>query len=123
MSALKKISELSKEEEMLLSRHQIENAKEFFYVLHSGRQYVIPVNKDMKKIINKVGLYNFEGVIRFVIDAIYLQVRQRVGDNIELMLSQQIDEGLRKLYTQKLRKDIDGKFNLLEFNDNVIIEK
>lgn len=112
---MEKLDKLPKEKLNLLSQHQIDNSEYWFYVLHQGNDYIIPVDKNMHKIIKKIGLWNFEGAIRSVIDAIYLQVRQRVGDKIELMLSQQIDEGFRKLYSPKLRSKIQERFNLLEF--------
>ena len=118
MAKLEKIGTLPKEKLDLLSQHQIDNSKYWFYVLHQGHDYIIPVDKNMHKIINKVGLWDFEKATQSIIDAIYLQVRQRVGDVIETMLSQQIDEGFRKVYSSKLRKKIEGGFNLLEFDDN-----
>ncbi|MEK6952193.1 MAG: hypothetical protein AABX29_04195 [Nanoarchaeota archaeon] len=112
---LETLDKLPKDKLNLLSQYEREKAKFWFYAMHQGKSYVIPVDKEMYKIIKKVGLWNFENVINNIIGAIYLQARQAVGDGIEMMLSQQIDDGFRKLYSPKLRARIESQFNLLEF--------
>lgn len=118
MAQLKKIDELPKEKLALLSQYEKDRMKYWFYSMHGGVSYVIPVDKDMNKLIKKVGLWDFENVIRDVIGAIYLQTRLAIGDGIEMMLSQQIDAGFRRLYSPNLRKKIEERFNLLEFKED-----
>lgn len=115
MAELKKISELPKEKIHLLCKYDLERAKYWFYSMYSGKSYIIPVDKKMNKIIKKVELWDFEQVVRDIIASVYLQIRLQIGDNIERSLSQQIDNGFRKLYSPNVRKKIEEQFNLLDF--------
>lgn len=115
---LEKINTLP--EKNILSPYLIGKSTHWFYVLHFGRSYIIPVDKEMKKVIDRIGIFKFKDIVNDIIGAIYLQVRRRIGDDTETMLSQQIDDGFRKLYSDNLRKKIEEKFNLLEYEDKKV---
>lgn len=96
-----------------------DNAKIYIEIMHFGNYYYIPVINKVKKffdikryrgelqIVSDDGLL-LEKFIREIINAVYLQVRDTIGEDVYRTLSGEIKEGLEEMYSAKLLKAIES---------------
>jgi hypothetical protein len=115
-----------------LSPHNREKADGYLKVLLYGKTYYVPLTREMKRAfrIHRRGAgvsfdsfgmeMAFDDIVRTVIDATYLQVRDTVGaeikedvlrlvnDRMQAVLEPQIDKELDRRFEQKERPRITG---------------
>jgi len=101
-----------------MSKHLLDRCVFVLEVDLFGRPYYIPITKEVEQVIkfkepfkNGVTLADNTGIIRDVINALYLQMRDTVGSEIHQQLSNQIEEGFSKLFELPLAKEISKRLN------------
>ena len=102
-----------------LSQHLLDKCLFVLEVDLFGRQYFIPITKEIERIIkfkepfkNGVTLADNTEMFQDVINALYLQIRDTVGSEIHQQLSNQIEEGFSKLFDLPLAKEISERLNM-----------
>jgi len=108
------------------SEHLKNSAKYFVPILYFGREYYLPLTKEIKKVLGisictingkptviRCDELKIEEGLRDIIAAVYLQIRDTVADEVFSSLSKEITEGFKKLFEQNLATAIhtrlDGK--------------
>ena len=106
-----------------LSQHLREGAMGYLRVAYLGNDYYLPITKNAKKIFGfkiikgKIEQRDWEtntkmaDFARDVVGAMFLQVRESVGDEIHSSLSQDIAEGFSKLAEKGLERIINYRIN------------
>lgn len=99
-----------------------ENAMAWIPVLMSGTKYYIPLNMNLKlalKLKERAGKFycdtykqysHIDKALRDILSAINIQVRDTIGANITASLSNEIQEGLQKLYMKQLHTKVMSEF-------------
>ena len=86
-----------------ISNHLKEKAKGYLPLMIFGKTYYLPITKEFRQIFKKVGDdFKFQEVLRDCMVAVYHQIRDTVGSGIKQELSQQIQDGFEKMYSDKL---------------------
>ncbi len=105
-----------------ISPNAEEKALRWIKVLYYGGTYYIPLNQNLKKALKlkeRSGQFycdtykqmNFiDKALRDIISALYIQIRDSIGSNITQSLSDEIQEGLEKLYQKQLYGKVMSKF-------------
>ncbi len=107
-----------------LSKFLNEKANGYFVVILHGMKYYIPLIKEMRQIF-KIKIVDghiqspasFKGqqkifhILQYIIDAVYLQMRDTVGGEVYGKLDRNIKDGLEKMYTNILQQTIIGGMN------------
>ena len=89
-----------------VSPHHLEQCKELAVISHFGNKYYIPLTPMISKLLT----HNCaEEIIRDIIGATYIQIRDTVGREIHQQLSGQIGEGFEKLFEKALFKEINQR--------------
>jgi len=100
-----------------LSQYLRDKALAYVVIMVGGIDYYVPITKQMKRefaIIERKGKLIFtkseirvEDILREIIDAIYLQVRDVVCAGIEESLDQKLKEGFSTLFEKFLHKKVE----------------
>jgi hypothetical protein len=93
-----------------------DRAKFFAQIKYMGRNYYLPVTKEMKRFFG-LSVKNghmvcdrelpVDSFLRDLIASVYLQVRDTVGSEISAGLSRQITDGLASMFEKKLDKAVE----------------
>lgn len=117
------IKKLSKQNKKYFSRHLLEKSRAFIEIRLFGIKYFIPLTLDMIKSFSletKNGNYQFKNykngqrideILRDITSSLYLQVRDTVGAEIESKLSQQLNDGINKLFGNTIQNKINSEFD------------
>lgn len=108
-----------------ISEYIKDRAKGFVVITLFGIPYYIPITKDTKKLFNIKKIKNtfifnnykaehrFEQFIRDIINVVYLQVRDTVGEEIQSKLSAQMQDGFNTMFGKIINKKINQEFQKL----------
>jgi len=104
-----------------LSDHLNQQADGYLHVLCYGKGYYIPLTKEMKKlfVISRRGNglifnkkeYQFDDIVRVIIDSVYLQIRDTIGGEIQESLMTEIKHRIDDVIAPQIGKEIDKKFD------------
>jgi len=103
-----------------LSPHLVEKADGFVSVACHCEFYYFPVTAEIKRLIGKrdKNSYNtrccVERLLMDLVSAVYLQIRDGLVEELKDELSDQVAEGLKKLYVPQLNNLVDNKIKMLE---------
>lgn len=103
------IGKIKKEElpkNVSLSSYLLRDCKVVWRITYLGIPFYIPVTKDIATLISKTDESLVEDVIRDVINAIYLQVRDSIGAYVHSQLSDQIGRGFQELFDKTLDRKV-----------------
>jgi len=98
-----------------------ERADGFFRILNGGIEYHIPVTKEMKKLLKlkrrdktiefptHKSSYMVEHMLRDIISAVYLQLRDTVGSEIKEDLMTELKDSIGKMLSKKFDNVIEER--------------
>lgn len=104
-----------------LSDYIKEKADGYLVILKYGKHYYIPLTKEIKKlfkisrregeIIFGKTEKRFDDVVMTIIDAVYLQVRDTVGGEIQSNIMEEVKSKIEDILAPKIGKEIDKRFD------------
>ncbi len=115
-----------------LSKSLEEKAFGYYKIKLFGMDYYVPITKELMRLFNiKLvdGKFVFrryrdrgdiEDMLRYIINSTYLQVRETIGSEVYLDLSEDIKKGFEKMYAQRLMTAIDERLQVksLEYKED-----
>lgn len=98
-------------ENIKFSEHTSKHCKKALALCYLGTQYFVPLTEDMQSYIkkNKKFLSNLEDWLRFAIGSLHSQIRIMEIKEVHNDLSNQIKDGLEKMYSQQLFNEIQKR--------------
>ena len=99
---------------------QQDRAHGFVGILYSGHTYWLPITKEMKRLFGislRAGnivfkkdddKYDFEKAVREIVHAVYLQIRDTVGSEIEQALMTEIRDGFSQMLFKQVADRVDA---------------